>query len=140
MTTVFAKNDIKDKPYYGEDFSAANAVVLDKVIKDFTTYDNKQVVIKAKVKKVCESKGCWMTLVGPNSATRVKFKEYSFFVPLTLIDKFVWIHGAIKREQLSIEDTKHYLADAGASKEQIAKVTKPSFEYSIIAKGIKVVK
>jgi len=87
-----------------------------------------------------KAKGCWMTLQGSDKTFRVKFHEYSYFVPLSLTGKKVWVEGKVERKELSIEDTRHYLEDAGASKKEIAAVTKPSFEYNIIAKGVKVVK
>ena len=80
-----------------------------------------------------------MTLKGTKSGLRVKFEDYKFFVPMSLIGKKVWLDGTMERKELSISDTRHYLEDAGASKEEIAAVTKPSFEYHFTAKGVKVI-
>jgi hypothetical protein len=137
---AFAKNTVKDKAFYGTEITKTEANSLDDILKDYSKFKNKDVVMEAMVDKVCSKKGCWMTLQGSEKTFRVKFHDYSFFVPMSLIGKKIWAEGIVKREEISISDTKHYLEDAGASKEEIAAVTKPSFEYSIIAKGVKVVK
>ena len=137
--STLAKNNVKEKAFYGTDIKAKSAVSLDKVLKDYASYKDKQVVMEAKVDNVCTAKGCWMTLQGSKKTFRVKFHDYSFFVPVSLKGKKVWVEGQVEQKQLSLKETKHYLEDAGASKEEIAAVTQPSFEYRIIAKGVKVV-
>lgn len=136
---ILSKNSVKDAAFYGEDIKAKKAVALDSVIKDFSTYKGKKIVMEAKVEKVCEAKGCWMTLQGTDKTFRVKFKDYSFFVPISLIGKKVWVQGEVIRKEVSIADTKHYLMDAGASKEKIAAVKKPTIEYRIVAQGVKAI-
>lgn len=134
------KNKTKEAPFYGKEIKAKSAVNLDKVLKEYSKYENKDVVMEAKVKKVCAKKGCWMTLQGSDKTFRVKFHDYSYFVPMSLMGKKVWVEGQVLRKKLSIKETKHYLEDAGASKEEIAAVKKPSFEYNIVAKGVRVVR
>jgi hypothetical protein len=136
-TNLIAKNSVKDAPFYGKDITAKEAVKLDSVLKNFKNYKGKTIVMEANVDKVCEAKGCWMTLQGSDKTFRVKFKDYSFFVPMSLIGKKVWVQGEVVRSEVSIEHTKHYLKDAGASAEKIAAVTKPSVEYRIVAQGVK---
>ncbi len=133
------KNEVTKKPFYGKEIKKTKAIALDKIIKNHSAYNNKDVVMEANVEKVCAKKGCWMTLQGSDKTFRVKFHDYSYFVPMSLIGKKVWVEGKVIRKTLSIKDTKHYLEDAGASKKEIAAVTKPSFEYRIVAKGVKVV-
>lgn len=135
----FSKNTVAEKPFYGQKINATEAVPLEKVIKDYTKFKNKELVMEAMVDKVCTSKGCWMTLKGTQSEFRVKFQDYKFFVPLSLIGKRIWINGKIDRKILSVEDARHYLEDAGASKEKIAAITEPTHEFHFIAKGVKVV-
>ncbi len=135
--TAAAKNIVKDAPFYGSEIKASKAVKLDSVIKDFANFKGKSIVMEANVDKVCEMKGCWMTLKGTDKTFRVKFKDYDFFVPMSLVGKKVWVQGEVVRSEVSIKDTKHYLKDAGASFEEIAAVTKPSVEYRVIAQGVK---
>jgi hypothetical protein len=133
------KNNVKEKPFYGKEITKTKAVKLDKVISNYSKYNKKDVLMEANVEKVCAKKGCWMTLQGSDKTFRVKFHDYSYFVPMSLIGKKVWVEGRVMRKKLSIKDTKHYLEDAGASKEEIAAVNKPSYEYRIVAKGVRVV-
>lgn len=136
---AFTKSTVKEAPFYGEEIEASEVVALDSVIKDFSTYKGKKIVMEAKVEKVCEAKGCWMTLQGTDKTFRVKFKDYSFFVPISLIGKKVWVQGEVIRKEVSIKDTKHYLKDAGASEEKIGAVKKPTIEYRIVAEGVKAI-
>jgi hypothetical protein len=136
---IMAKNTVNEKPFYGKKINAKKAISLEKILKDYPDYENKNLVMEAVVDKVCTSKGCWMTLKGTKSAFRVKFEDYNFFVPLSLIGKKIWVDGEIKRKELSVKDARHYLEDSGASKDKIAAITKPSFEYHFTAKGVKVV-
>lgn len=140
IAQVEAKNTVKDASFYGEEIKETKAIKLDSVIKNFSSFQGKKVVMEADVDKVCEMKGCWMTLKGTDKTFRVKFKDYDFFVPMSLVGKKVWVEGEVVRSEVSIKNTKHYLKDAGASKEEIAAVTRPSIEYRVIAQGVRPVK
>lgn len=137
---LLAKNTVKEKPFYGEEITAKKATPLESVIKNYSQFENKDFVMEAMVDKVCTSKGCWMTLKGTQSEFRVKFKDYKFFVPLSLIGKKIWINGQIERKELSVKDARHYLEDAGASAAEIAAITKPTSEFHFMAKGVKLVR
>lgn len=133
-------NGVKEKAFYGKEITSKASVMLDEVLKNYSKYEDKDVVMKADVEKVCAKKGCWMTLQGSDETFRVKFHKYSYFVPMSLIGKKVLVEGKLIRKEISVKDTRHYLEDAGASAEQIAAVTEPTFEYRIIAKGVRLVK
>lgn len=137
MAPVSAKNKVKDASFYGSKIESSKAVELDSVLKNFSAYKGKKIVMEAKVDKVCEMKGCWMTLQGSDKTFRVKFKDYSFFVPMSLVGKKVWVEGEVIRSEVSVKNTKHYLEDAGASEEEILAVTKPTVEYRIVAQGVR---
>tara|TARA_R110002072_G_scaffold534_6_gene3994 strand:+ start:169961 stop:170419 length:459 start_codon:yes stop_codon:yes gene_type:complete len=137
---VLSKNKVTEKPFYGKEILAKKAIALDRVLKNYSEFEKKDVVMEASVEKVCAKKGCWMTLQGSDKTFRVKFHDYSYFVPMSLTGKKVWVEGEVIRKTISVDDTRHYLEDAGASKKEIAAVTKPSFEYRIMAKGVRVVK
>lgn len=139
FSTSLMANGVKEKAFYGKEIKAKKAKTLDNVLKNYPLYQKQDIVMEANVQKVCSKKGCWMTLQGSTKTFRVKFHDYSFFVPMSLQGKKVWVEGKLNRKEISIADTKHYLEDAGASKEEIAAVVAPTFEYSIVAKGVKVV-
>jgi len=93
--------------------------------------------LKAKVNKVCQAKGCWMTLdLGNNKEVMVKFKDYGFFVPKDIAGKNVIINGKAYVKEVSVEEQRHYAEDAGKSAQDIAAITKPKRTYSFEADGV----
>jgi hypothetical protein len=93
------------------------------------------VLVKAKVEKVCQKKGCWMTVVAKPKEMRIIFKDYGFFVPFTLSGKQVLAEGKVTEKQLTLEETKHFAEDEGLDP---ATVTEAAKDYQFVASGIKV--
>ena len=91
----------------------------------------------AKVKEVCQAKGCWMTLnLEDGNEVMVKCKDYGFFMPKDIAGKDVIINGKAFVEEVSVDERKHYAQDAGQTKEEIAKITEPKRTYSFEADGV----
>ena len=55
----------------------------------------------------------------------------------TLIGKKILVQGKVKRKELTLKETKHYIEDEGGDP---SKITKAITEYRIVASGVKVVK
>ncbi len=127
-------NKVKEAPFYGSDIKEKKSISLDSLTKNFSKHDGKEIVFDAKVGKVCVKKGCWMTLENKSGSTRVKFKDYKFFVPISLVGKKVRVKGIVSRKILSKEEAKHYLEDAGIKN---PKVTGEVAEYLVMASGVK---
>lgn len=129
---------------YGEGVSEAktfNVYSADKLVRDLTSTDKlENVIIQAEVSAVCEKKGCWLTLLN-QSGTRVfvKMKDYAFFLPQDIVGKTVLLDADAEKKVTSVEELRHYAEDEGKLKAEIAKITKPSTEIRVLAKGIKVV-
>lgn len=66
----------------------------------------------------------------------VKFKDYSFFVPLNADNSLAIISGKAFIDVESVASLKHYAKDAGKSAAEIAKITKPEVTYSFLADGV----
>ncbi len=91
----------------------------------------------AKVSKVCQAKGCWMTLdMGNNEEVMVKFKDYGFFVPKDISGKEVIINGKAFVEEMSVDEQRHYAEDAGKNSEYIAGITEVKRTYAFEADGV----
>lgn len=91
----------------------------------------------ATVKKVCQSKGCWMTLdLGEDEELMVKFKDYAIFMPKDIAGKEVIINGKAYVKEVSVDEQRHYAEDEGKSAEAIASITKPKKTYSFEADGV----
>jgi hypothetical protein len=98
-----------------------------------------KILTGGKVTKVCEKKGCWMTIKSEDAEVRIKFKGYSFFVPRALTGKNVLVEGNIKTEIESVKDQRHLAKDAGQSAEKQAKITKPKTTQTFVATAVEVI-
>lgn len=101
--------------------------------------DGATVLVTAKAESVCQSKGCWVMLTdGDLKNVRVKMKDYSFFVPKDLTGKTLVIEGVLSMTTTSEKDAKHYAKDAGASKEDIARIKGDTKSWGLLASSIRV--
>lgn len=125
---------------YGKAINANNAVTtakLNKTLLKDSVYTGK---IEGTVVEVCKKKGCFMKIAQENGdPIMVQFTGYSFFMPQDIAGKAVVIDGKAKVSETSVAKLKHYAADAGKSKEEIAKIKDPKRNISIMADGVLVV-
>jgi len=125
---------------YGESFSSNeiyNAQEMLSKYENIAVGDSLQVVFKAKTDKVCQAKGCWMTLsLDQENEVLVKFKDYGFFVPTNLDKQEVTVKGKAFIEEVSVEEQRHYAEDAGKSASEIAKITEPKKTLRFQATGV----
>ena len=124
---------------HGENITEEGTISSADFLAQFENKDSLDVKLTANIAEVCSKKGCWMTMKLKSKSVRVKFKDYDFFVPMSLEGKNIYIKGKLTREKVSIKDSRHYLEDAGASKKEIAAVTRPSYEFHFTASGVKLV-
>lgn len=114
------------------------------VVKHLEAGDTVNVVLKAKVTKVCQEKGCWMNLVDPaaesDQSLFVKFKDYGFFVPKDIAGREVLVEGMAYNEITSVKQLKHYAKDDGKSDEEIAAITEPAMQKKFMASGVELLK
>ena len=99
--------------------------------------DTIQVKFNSKIIDVCSKKGCWMNLeLAKGKDAFVKFKDYAFFMPLNSAGSDVIVSGKAYVSVETVEELRHYAKDAGKSKEEIEKITKPETSYSFMADGV----
>ncbi len=113
-----------------------NFTNLNSAIENFKKHSGKEILVKGTVESVCSKKGCWMTLKSKNETIRVTFKDYGFFVPTSLQMRPVQIQGKLFEKIEDVDLRKHYLEDAGASKEELSKIKAPKKTYHIVATGV----
>lgn len=93
--------------------------------------------LKSDVESVCKVKGCWMNLQEEGTEPmRVMFKDYAFFVPLDCEGKQAIVEGRAFLDTTSVADLRHYAEDAGATAEEIAKITEPKVEIAFEAESV----
>jgi len=110
---------------------------LKSVMDEYKDGATAPVLVKGTVKKVCEKKGCWMTLEDQGENVRVFFKGYSFFVTQKIKDKTALAEGVLLKKIRTVAEQKHLLEDAGESAQTIAAVKADKVVFEFEASGIK---
>lgn len=122
---------------YGKAFTKDKAITLaslNQELKKDTVYTGK---ITGEVTEVCTKKGCFMKLKQANGEDiMVRFKDYAYFMPQNIVGKKVVIEGKAKVTETSVDRLRHYAADAGKSQKEIAKISKPKKDITIMADGV----
>ena len=72
-------NNVKEKSFYGAEISLAQPMSLDRAVSGLQSDKSEEILLQAKVEKVCSKKGCWMALTSQQHQARVTFKDYGFF-------------------------------------------------------------
>lgn len=125
---------------FGNEIEASNAVDASELAEKFKNMqagDSVSTKMIAKVDEVCQAKGCWMRLdLGNDEQVMVKFKDYGFFMPKNIAGKDVIINGKAYVTEVSVDEQRHYLEDAGKSEEEIAAIIEPKKTYSFEADGV----
>ena len=122
---------------YGEKITPDNAIAAADLEKTMAGKDSMEVKIKGEIEEVCQMKGCWVTIKMPTGeAMRVKFGEDDFFVPKDVSGKNAIMEGVAYKDIIPVDERRHYLEDAGKSKEEIMAITEPDTTLTFTAKGI----
>jgi hypothetical protein len=138
-----AKLDAKVWDLFGEPLLEAPAIPVADALKKPEQFTGKTVRLTAPINSVCAKKGCWMGLGAVDASGKpevfVKFKDYAFFVPKDAAGRTAIVEGTMTFEQETVEQTRHYLEDAGKH-EEAAKVTEGRKLYKFLANGVAISK
>lgn len=133
----FSSNDYD---LFGEKFKVSKILNQREMLKKYKSLkkgDTITVQFQSNIKSVCKKKGCWMKMqLASDNDSFVKFKDYSFFVPLNADDSQAIVNGKAFVDVVSVDELKHYAKDGGKSTSEIAKITKPEITYSFLASGV----
>ena len=122
---------------FGAAVTAEGAIAAADLLGKLKGSDSIRVKVKGSINSCCQAKGCWMKMpLTADKEMMVKFKDYGFFVPKNATGKPVVVDGWAYREMVSVDDLKHYAQDAGKSKDEIAKITKPEEHVTFMADGV----
>ena len=139
-TTKPSAQNVSGYASFGEKFAVGKVLSKEEMLKKYKNLkkgDSIPVQFKTTINSVCKKKGCWMKLdLGKGESSFVKFKDYGFFVPLNADGNEVIVKGYAFVDVVTVDELKHYAKDAGKSKEEIAKITKPEITYSFTATGV----
>lgn len=123
---------------YGKKFSAKNARPVSGLAQDMGTQTQMDdVVLEGEITQVCQAAGCWIKMKNDQGAeVFVKFRDHAFLVPKDIAGRKAVIKGTAIKKTVSVEERRHLAEDAGASEEEIAKITEPKEELRVEATGI----
>lgn len=119
---------------------AAKDVTVQELVASPADFDGKAVLLHGtKVDSVCKAKGCWMLMKDGESAVRITFKDYGFFVPTDCEGRDVVLEGVFKVQITPEAEVKHLLEDAGKH-DEAAKVVGDRKELRLEATGVRMAK
>ncbi len=124
---------------FGEEISDTDVMTFAEAAEKYKSLkvgDTVPLKFSAKVKEVCQNKGCWMRLDLGSDEAMVKFKDYGFFVPKDIAGDEVILEGMAFVDEMSIEDQKHYAEDAGKPQDEIDAITEPKRTLSFVSSGV----
>jgi hypothetical protein len=121
--------------HYGAALTMKDPVTLEAAVNQLDGKPAATVLVESKVGKVCEQRGCWLTLQSGSGQLHVTFKDEAFFVPSSLIGKTVLAEGRLEKATLTLEQTRQAVKERGGDP---GKVTQPATHYELVARGIEV--
>ena len=66
---------------YGAGVTLTEVTRLEEVSAEPDRYQGRSVLVRGRVRDVCQKKGCWMVVDDGTAHARVRFADYAFFVP-----------------------------------------------------------
>ncbi|QJD78797.1 DUF4920 domain-containing protein [Spirosoma rhododendri] len=123
--------------YHGKKITDSGAIPATQLAAKMGDKAKMTTKVEGTVEDVCKMKGCWMKVnTGDGQTMRVMFKDYGFFVPKDIVGKKVVMEGVAETTETSVDELRHYAEDAGKSKAEIAKITKPEKALTFMADGV----
>lgn len=125
---------------FGAEFAKDQVLSKEEMLAKYQSMnlgDTLQVKFTSEIKNVCQKKGCWMTLdLSQDAQSFVKFKDYTFFVPMNVANHQAIVSGKAFVEETSVDALKHEAKDAGKTQEEIEQITEPVKNYRFEATGV----
>lgn len=123
---------------YGDTITSEGAMEMAAFNEAIKGRDSLDAKVACEITASCAKKGCWMDVkMAGGGLMKVRFTDYAFFVPTSGLEgKQAIIQGRAVREVTDVAALKHYAEDAGASAEEIAKITAPDTSWTFTADGV----
>lgn len=126
--------------FYGTEFATPKSITPAKMTEMMADKDKlENTEITGYISKVCQREGCWMVIrtnEKSNDDVMVRMKDHAFVVPKDIAGKTAVVHGTVAKKMQSVAEQKHYMEDAGAPADQIAKITEPKAVYEMQVTGV----
>jgi len=102
---------------FGAEVTVDERTRLADVAADPAELEGETIRVEGTIEDVCTKKGCWMVLRDGEEEVRVRFVDYSFFVPRDAHDRRAIVQGTAKAEAISEEMARHYAEESGSPEE-----------------------
>ncbi|GAB5521318.1 MAG: DUF4920 domain-containing protein [Rhodothermales bacterium] len=110
---------------YGATVEEDGALPIQAVAAEPEMYTEQNVKVEGTIVKVCQMKGCWLTLdLGDGETVRVAVDkteegEYTFMFPKDISGRRVIMDAYFETKFQSVEDQAHFARDEGKTQEEI---------------------
>jgi hypothetical protein len=122
---------------YGAGLTLEETTPLREVVSRPELYLDRTLLVRGRIRDVCQKKGCWMMLTDGDSRMRVRFADYGFFVPKDCSGKDAYVEGRAAVEEISEKEARHY--EAEASDGDPSKIRGPQRVVTFTATGVRLV-
>ena len=86
---------------YGAGLTLEETTPLREVVSRPELHADRTLLVKGRIRDVCQKKGCWMVLADGEFQMRVRFADYGFFVPKDSSGKDAYVEGRAAVEEIS---------------------------------------
>lgn len=102
---------------FGRALTKPGAIPVATVLADPGAYAGKEIIVSAKVRTVCQRKGCWME-IAPSAekgaqGARITFKDYGFFVPRDAAGADARLEGTVAVKKIAKSEVEHLESEGG---------------------------
>lgn len=122
---------------FGDGVNQTKTIPLAEAARQVKELHGRPIVVQGLLKDVCRKKGCWTILKDGEQEVRVKFRDYSFFVPRDASGRTAIVEGIVTAQTISEEVAKHY-AEEGGSPEEAEKIKGPQQVLTFTATGVEI--
>jgi hypothetical protein len=122
---------------YGAGLTLEVITPLHGVVSHPDAYADRTLLVKGRIRDVCQRKGCWMVLTEGESRMTVRFADYGFFVPKDSSGKDAYVEGTVTVEEISEKEARHY--EEESTQGDPSKIHGPQRVVSFTATGVRLV-
>jgi hypothetical protein len=97
---------------YGAGLTLEEITPLREVVSRPELHVGRPLLVKGRIRDVCQKKGCWLVLTDGQFQMRVRFADYGFFVPKDSYGKDAYVEGRAALREISEKEARHYEAEA----------------------------
>jgi hypothetical protein len=99
--------------------------------------DEQDIVVEGVITETCLTSGCWAKIVDEDGhGLTVITEEKKFHLPRNCVGHRAVAHGKVEVRVIPVEQRRHYAEVAGASPEEVARITEPQRMLLLIADSV----